>query len=201
MHDTAVIALKLTDEVPVLEADYIGADKGALFLAGQGIRMRFAVGDFDSVEEKDLAMIREYADEVIRLNPVKNDSDSESAVRHCLACGYRKIIVCGPFGGRIDHAYVNLRLASLFPGTVELRDSRNRVICCGEGKWEFGSSYRYISFFADPEAEVTLKGMKYPLQHTLLTADDIYTLSNEITGDIGEIIVHRGRIIVMQCRD
>ena len=201
MRDTALIALKLTDYLPDTEGDYIGADKGALYLAKRKIRMVFAVGDFDSVTADEMILIRQYADEVIQLSPQKDDSDSESAVRHCLERGYKKIILCGCFGGRIDHTYVNLCLAEKYPGTVVLQDRRNKVVCCEEGSRIFGKDYSYISFFARTEAVVSLRGMKYPLEERKITADDIYTLSNEIEGETGEIIVHSGKIIVMQCRD
>ena len=44
-----IIACKLTDEITPEDCDYIGVDKGALFLARQGIHMVCAIGEFDSV--------------------------------------------------------------------------------------------------------------------------------------------------------
>lgn len=201
MRNTAVIALKLAENIPAAEADYFGADKGALACVRQGIRMKAAVGDFDSVSEEEKERIRLGADEMIRLNPDKNDSDSEAAVTYCLRKGYKKIILCGAFGGRIDHTYVNLRLAAKYPGIVEAADDQNRVTACGEGEWVFEADYPYLSLFAPQRAVVSLEGMKYPLRNREITSDDLYTLSNEVTGSRGKIIVHSGLVMVMQCRD
>ena len=54
MPGNCVIALKLCDGLPDIEAEYIGADAGALWLAKKGIGMKLAVGDFDSVAEEDM---------------------------------------------------------------------------------------------------------------------------------------------------
>lgn len=199
---TAVIALKLTDELPEIEADWIGADKGALVLARKNVRMKLAIGDFDSVEEEDIAVVREYADEVIRLNPIKDDSDSEAALNVAFERGYEQIWMTGALGGRFDHEYVNMKLALRYPGKVILFDGRNRIMALGEGVHEISKDdYAYISFFAQPEAEISLKGFFYPLDHRTITENDLYTLSNEITAEKGIVEIHRGTVLLVQCRD
>ena len=76
-----LIALKLADQLPAEKADLIGCDKGALTLAQQHRHMVCAVGDFDSVREEDISLIAQWCDQIIRLNPIKDDSDSEHAVK------------------------------------------------------------------------------------------------------------------------
>ena len=44
--------------IPETDADLIGVDRGALILAEAGKRMKLALGDFDSVAEGDLDLIR-----------------------------------------------------------------------------------------------------------------------------------------------
>ena len=102
------IALKLIEDVVKEDCDYIGADKGALTLAKLHIPMKLAIGDFDSIEKKDLACIKQYADEIIQLNPIKDDSDSLCALNEAIKRGYDEIDMLGAFGGRMDHSYYNL---------------------------------------------------------------------------------------------
>lgn len=198
----AVIALKLADSLPSVEGDYIGADKGALYLAQKGIQMKLAIGDFDSVQESDISMIRKHTDELIRLNPVKDDSDSEAAILAALERGYDEIWLCGATGGRMDHSLVNVRLAMKYPGKVWLYDDQNLIytLCKGTHRIEKGD-YEYISFFTEEGAEVTLDGFKYPLQDRKLKQTDLYTVSNEILKDAGTVKVKDGIVLVMQCRD
>ena len=46
-----------------------------------------------------------------------------------------------------------------------------------------------------------VNGFKYELDHRVLTEKDLYGLSNELTGDSGEIFVHRGAVLVVQTND
>ena len=199
---TAVIALKLTKSVPRIHADYIGADKGALTLASAGIRMKLAVGDFDSVKPEDLDLIRHMSEKTVVLNPIKDDSDSESAISHVKALGYERIILCGALGGRADHTLVNLRLVYENPQRVSILDEQNDISAYGPGRYEIEKGkYPYISFFTFEEAVISLENMKYPLEKRKITARDLYTLSNEILSGKGVLMVHSGKVLVIQLAD
>lgn len=199
---TAVIALKLTKSVPRIHADYIGADKGALMLASKGIRMKLAVGDFDSVKPEDLDLIQRMSEKTVILNPVKDDSDSESAIHHVKALGYDHIILCGALGGRADHTLVNLRLVYENPQSVSINDEQNFISSYGAGRYEIEKGeYRYISFFTFGEAVISLENMKYPLSERKITSRDLYTLSNEIVSEKGVLTVHSGKVLVIQSND
>ena len=202
MPVNAVIALKLTEDLPDIEADYIGADAGALILADRGIHMKAAIGDFDSVHPEDMEKIRSSADEVVILNVIKNDTDCEAAVTYAIKQGYEKIYVVCRMGGRMDHTYVNFRLALKYPGRVILYDNQNRIEAYEKGRYVLKKeNYRYLSVFADTKACITLSGMKYPLENRTITSDDIYTVSNEILAEEGILEVHEGKVLLMQCRD
>lgn len=197
-----LIALKLADQLPAEKADLIGCDKGALTLAQQHRHMVCAVGDFDSVREDDISLIAQWCDQIIRLNPIKDDSDSEHAVKTAIDLGYDHIVMCGAFGGRADHALVNLRLLWKYKDCLELWDAENDAYVIGPGRYEIRKNgYDYISFFTWEDAAVTLSGFKYPLTDRTLTPSDLYTVSNEILKDEGIVEVKRGHVMVLQCKD
>ena len=197
------MVLKLADHLPQFrDVDYIGADKGALFLARKKIRMAFAIGDFDSVSENERGLIELYSDEVIALNPVKNNSDSEAAVDEAIRRGYRRIYIAGATGGRLDHEIVNIRLCWKYPDRVILFDDKNYTRALGEGAHRINKNgYQYLSLFAENECEISLNGFKYELDHRVITERDLYGLSNEILGETGEIYVHRGSVLTVQTND
>ena len=202
MKDKCIIALKRAEVVPEENADYIGADRGALVLADQGIRMVLAVGDFDSVTAEELERIKAYADEVVVLNCIKDDSDSEHAVREAVSRGYTDIVLYGALGGRLDHEYVNLQLAVQFAGVLTLADSRNRIKAYKKGSWRFpAGKSKYFSVFACEPSCISLQGMKYGLDHRELKPEDLYGLSNEITGEEGILTVHAGTVLVFLSED
>ena len=198
-----VVVLKLADHLPKLnDVDYIGADKGALFLARKKQRMVFAIGDFDSVSDNEQGWIELYSDEVISLNTVKNNSDSEAAVDEAIRRGYRMIYIVGATGGRIDHEIVNIRLCMKYPDRVVLFDEKNYMRALGEGPHRIHKNgYRYLSIFAQNECEISVNGFKYELDHRIFTEKDLYGLSNEIIGETGEIYVHRGSVLIAQTND
>ena len=202
MHD-CVIFQKLADQIPdIPDTDYIGVDKGALFLARKKARMSFSIGDFDSVSANERGRIDLYSDEVIALNPVKKNSDSEAAVDEAIRRGYRMIYIVGAMGGRIDHEIVNIRLCWKYPDRVVLLNDLNRVVALGEGPHRVSKQgYQYISLFAERECEVSLNGFRYELDHRILRETDLYGLSNELLGERGEIYVHRGDVLVVQTND
>ena len=201
METSVAIILKRCESIPTAE-NYIGVDKGALTLARNGKRMLVAIGDFDSVEESDLAYIKEYSDTLIQLNPIKDDTDSEAAVMYAIEKGYQKIHLYGGLGGRLDHAMINLRLVSRFPETVYLHDQNNFIFSIGKGVHSIDKrDYTYISFFTENEATISLEGLKYPLDKQQLTNKDTYTTSNEILEDRGIVTVHAGQVTVIQSKD
>ena len=201
METSVAIILKRCESIPTAE-NYIGVDKGALTLARNGKRMLLAIGDFDSVEESDLAYIKEYSDMLIQLNPIKDDTDSEAAVMYAIEKGYQKIHLYGGLGGRLDHAMINLRLVSRFPETIYLHDQNNFIYSLAEGVHSIDKrDYTYISFFTEDEATISLEGLKYPLDKQQLTNKDTYTTSNEILEDRGIVTVHAGKVTVIQSKD
>ncbi len=198
----AICVLTLADVLPAVEGDYIGVDRGALILARQGIHMKCAIGDFDSVEPSDLSLIQSDTDEFIQLNPIKDDSDSEAAITYALQKGYDEIWFVGATGGRMDHAFVNLKIAEKYPGCVKLFDQQNLIYCLPVGTYTIQKNqYPYISFFTTTKATISLQGFKYPLHERTITYQDCYTLSNEILKQTGTLTITKGIVLVMQCKD
>lgn len=199
---TAVIALKLTAGIPACHADYIGVDSGTLALIKQGIPVKLAIGDFDSVDAQEMKLIEDHSEEIIRLNPIKNDTDSEAAMHAAFERGYDHIIFLGALGGRADHAIVNLRLAYQHPLAISLLDDDNLITAFAEGTYVIKKeNYTYISFFTEDEAEISLQNFKYSLDHCVINSRDLYTVSNELTEDTGILSVHRGIVLMVQAKD
>ncbi len=199
---TALVALKDVEPYLQLKGDWFGADRGSYLLAENNVHMKCAIGDFDSVSDEEFSKIQKYSDEVIRLNPVKDDSDCEHVVTEAIRRGYDKVVICSPFGGRLDHSYVNLKLAIKYPGIVKLIDQQNVIYALSSGVYEIEKNgYTYISFFTEDKATISLEGFAYSLEEREITYRDIYTVSNEILLKKGKLTIHKGVVLVMQCKD
>lgn len=202
MNKNCIIALKLTSTIPYIkEYDYIGVDKGALTLANQHIRMVEAIGDFDSIEKEDIQIIRKYAGSVEELNPIKDDSDSEHAIKKAIALGYESILVYGGLGGRIDHEIVNIRLCEEYPNRITFIDEENKLTALHEGEYVFYKEYQYISVFACCTSIISWENTKYLLDHKELEVNNLLGLSNEIEKEPAKLIVHSGKVLVVESND
>lgn len=63
------------------EVDFwIGADRGALYLAEHGITIDIALGDFDSVTKREYAIIEKHAELFDKYPVMKNQTDLEIAI-------------------------------------------------------------------------------------------------------------------------
>ena len=92
----------------------IGADKGVIFCHKNQIMPTHIVGDFDSAGETEYEYFQKNTDVPIkRLNPVKDYTDTDVALRLALELGAEEITILGGTGARIDHTAANVRILFL----------------------------------------------------------------------------------------
>ena len=90
------------------QGDYvIAADLGFDSLMAYGVNPDLAVGDFDSLGH------RPNHPNVIQLPAEKDDTDMVYALRKGLELGYRRFVMLGGVGGRLEHTLGNLQLLDL----------------------------------------------------------------------------------------
>jgi len=179
----------------------IAADGGYENLRRHGIKADLVVGDFDS-----LGFVPE-GENIVKHQPEKDDTDTMLAIREGLSRGYKKFIIYGGLGGRLDHTYANIQaLVYLAENGAEgyLSDGSFTVTVLKNGKIEFDSSEKgVISVFCvgDRAEGVSIRGLKYTLENAVLKSDMPLGVSNEFLGEDSEIEVENGKLIVMYGTD
>lgn len=202
MESVALLILPNTTFIPRGDFDYIGVDRGSIVAFKNNLKCAFCIGDYDSCDEEELSLIRDYCDDVITLNKVKDDTDSEAAILECLKRNYEEIWILDNGAKRIDHNIVNLRLVYKYPLKVFLINDNNRVFALDDGDYTIAkSNYSYLSLFSNDKVCISLEGVKYPLDNVTLTNKDIYAISNEIENELADISVNDGRILIIQSKD
>lgn len=202
MLKRVLLVANLAEEIPVLDMDYVGIDRGALRLAEQGIHMKFAIGDFDSISDAERKLVAAFAEEVIQLNPMKDASDSQIAIEECIDRGYESGIFYGALGKRLDHQYVNQKLCMLDTFDCTCIDSFNKMYSLNKGSHTIDKlDYTYCSFFAVDDAVITLEGFKYPLNEYFISTKNLIGLSNEILDKDAVIHVLQGKVLCIQSKD
>lgn len=187
---------------------FIGVDRGSLFLIEQGIRPDLVVGDFDSVSEKELALIYSQSKEVLQVQPEKDDTDLELAVKAVFArYPQGEVTIFGAFGGRLDHTLANIFLPSnpeIVPYMQQIRlcNAQNQLCYCPQGRHEIKqvAGMNYLAFMPADNSQLTIEGAKYPLNESNYFFKKVYA-SNEFIGEPVFLECQSGYVIVIYSKD
>ncbi len=199
MKGVIVVGNNLSSPLAKMEcsgAFVIGADKGAFYCYKNSIPMDIAVGDFDSLSEKEVAHICSFAKKVVKLNPVKNDTDTAHALSLLQGCD-EITILGGIQGKRIEHFLAILDLLAS-DSRVCLKDDSSSLQTLSPGEYVFEKgSYQFFSVFAVEESLLTLEGFAYPLKDYVLKRLNPLGVSNQIQGDKARVILKKGKLLVV----
>ena len=153
-------------------------------------------------------MEKDKKTEILRLNPIKDDTDTEFVIREAIRRGATSITVLGGTGTRLDHVMGNVHLLGIGLGCnveIELVDAHNRVRMISselvlEREKQFGDFVSILPFAGDAKG-VTLKGFKYPLDKAVVKSFSSLGISNEIVEDKAVVQVEEGVLLVIESRD
>ncbi len=181
--------------IKIEDSDYIIAvDQAVSDCYKQRIKMDLAVGDFDSL--KNEALLKKL--NVIRLNPVKDVTDTYQALVEAHKKNPDDILMIGGIGGsRIEHFMVHLMFFNEFPNLM-IKNDDSTIRLLNPGSYRIKQDERFISLFAYPIAKISLRDFKYELDHYMLKTYDPLCVSNEILKEEAIITVHDGKVIMVQ---
>jgi thiamine pyrophosphokinase len=187
---------------------YVGADRGALFLVQQGIIPDISMGDFDSVNEAELIIIRHNSKEFIACDPVMKDlSDTEMAFSWAMDQNPDEIVLYGAIGTRFDHSLANIHLLSLAVHKqihCTIVDSHNRLRLINQSiTLKKSAAYSHVSLlpFTSQVTGITLEGFQYPLKEATLTIGQSLGVSNRLVEPSGHIQIKQGQLLVIESKD
>ena len=176
----------------------MAADQGYTRLRELGLTPQITVGDFDSLGYCP------PGNGVITLPREKDDSDLSYALKLALRQGYRRFLLPGTLGGRLDHSLCNLQLLAWLNtqgalGVMTGGGWAAAALTDGSLTLSGATPGGLISIFSgDGAAEnVTLLGLKYPLSGYRMASTCPIGLSNEFTALPARISVERGTLLLL----
>ena len=186
---------RLAREAPLV----LAADGGANALARLGVRPDTVVGDLDSIEADTKSWIGE---ERLFHHPDQDKTDFDKALTFAFEnLGIDRLTVLGALGNRLDHTIGNLGILA--------REARgSNLMLVTEKEWVLatatpadleanpGETWSFWTF--DPGVQVTLEGVRWPVENAPLTVGDHPSISNEATGTMVRVLPKGGAVIV--CR-
>lgn len=190
------------------QADIImAADGGWKTLTEAGIKPDLVLGDYDSLSDQDYQVMTKSGVAYQTFDSEKDFTDMEAAIRTMVQKGATTITLVGAIGSRFDHSLANIFMLKRYKEkgvTIVIEDDYNRikVLCAGEEATLRSKAPWYYSFLAlDPQgAVISLKEMKYNLDHAQLDYGSTLGISNEVEGE-GRARVHSGAVLMVRARD
>ena len=185
----------------------ISCDKGYEYSVKAGIKSDVLISDFDSYNgEVDKAVLIE------RHPSVKNDTDTQLAVRYAMEAGFNKLDILFALGGRNDHEYANYQTgvyAAKRGALVRLLSMDQDIIFLPEKTGDFSlepvEGYCFSVFSATEKSTgVYIKNAAYELEDAVLTFDsaDFTGQSNEFLNSNEPVMISadKGILIIMRCK-
>ncbi len=195
----------------IIEADpgcVIAADRGLEACVALSIKPQYVIGDFDSVSAQTKSFFDSWDGEVTRLNPIKDDTDTEAALQLAFEKTEGDIVILGGTGSRLDHVLANISILGQgfeHGREVLLLDAHNRIRliqkeCFIKRDEQFG---KFVSLFPinGSVRGVTLEGFYYPLTNATMEGYTSLGVSNEIVEKEARIKIDQGTLIMIESRD
>lgn len=182
-----------------LDSYVIGVDKGALLCLNNNVKMDIAIGDFDSISKSELELLYKET-EVIKLNPIKDETDTSEALEYCN--GYDDITILGGImGDRIEHFYANLLLLEK-NNKIKIKDNNSLIFTTSNDINLKKDVYKYISIFSLEDSTIlSLEGFKYNLDSYHMKRLDPLGVSNEVIEAEAKIKIASGRVLIILSKD
>ena len=174
----------------------IAVDGGYKVLCENNIKTNYFFGDFDSLEETEIA-----CDNVKKYSSIKDKSDFELAIDYLVQelkiNKNDKVLVYNSTGGRLDHFYGILNVVVKYKEFhIEVIDKYNRIFISDLKMNLKKNEYKYISFYSiNNDTIISLEGFKYNIKEYSLKNNDNLCLSNEIT-EVGHLDSNKKVLII-----
>lgn len=177
----------------------IAADGGYKTAKRFNLRIDAFVGDLDSND------ISPDCADVTVLPREKDFGDVHTAALKALDLNCDTFYLVGCSGGRADHYIANISLLEMIckkGASAVLLDEHNEIRYIENKKVTVATKKKYVSLLPLDEKieDVTLKGLKYPLNGATLYRDNPIGISNEVVEDSATVYI-KGKALLIFSED
>lgn len=187
----------------------IAVDNGLKILNEINIKPNHIVGDFDTVKSEILDLYKsDTSIKIHRFNPIKDNTDTDIAIRLAVELKSDEIIILGAIGTRIDHLLGNIHvLKYALDNNIECKiiDENNEIQLINKTtiikKKEITKKYISLIPLTEKVENINLKGFKYELENGTLTMGSSLGISNEVIAEEAIIEFNNGILIMINSKD
>ena len=205
MHKTALIlgngeppSRELLNQLIGGDTLLLCADGGADTARRYNLVPDYIVGDLDSISRESSAGVDPT--HIIRVDADNTGTDIQKVLRHAVDLGISEAVLLGFTGRRTDHLLWNLSVFKTFAEQIALRivDEYCDLRLIGQRIRFRATIGQKISLcpLNGPVEGITTTGLKFTLQNESLVPGLRDGISNEVVGDIVEIEIERGDLLL-----
>jgi thiamine pyrophosphokinase len=200
MNDGAAVQRVLASAPDAL---VIAADGGARIARYFGLKVDIVVGDLDSLDTREVAILEQDGVEIQRHPPEKNETDLELALMLAVEKGISWVRVIGALGGRLDQMLSNvylLALPALAGLDVRLVAGKEEAWLAQAGETVIdgvkGDTVSLIPLSGVVEG-VETQGLYYPLRHETLRFGPARGVSNVMVTERAQVRLQTGTLLIV----
>lgn len=173
------------------------ADRGIEICFDAGFKPELLCGDADSAAPAYLQKAKDEKIKALLFNPAKDDTDLQLLLNNLPLKS--NLLITGIWGGRFDHMYSNVfsllayKQKSGVP--VIMADEAEVMVLLTSGEsLEFTpqQDFTALSLLPLTDSNVSISGVRWPLEKAPLLQNNPYAVSNEITADVVKVKCHGG---------
>ncbi|MEE0945170.1 MAG: thiamine diphosphokinase [Clostridia bacterium] len=177
----------------------LAADSGLEHLIKMGLEPDIMIGDMDSVKSEVLGK------EIIRLEVIKDETDTEAAMRVAIERGADEILLLGAMGSRKDHSLANVLLLKRLNDLkikASVVDEKNEIYYLDKSITINGNMGDTVSILPLSDIEgISTEGLFYRLDNDALCMGTSRGVSNVMLHSECRITVRKGNALVIRSRD
>jgi thiamine pyrophosphokinase len=180
----------------------IAADSGANAANLLQLKPDYIIGDFDSIDPKTVAVLKEKNSEFVRFPREKDATDTELAIDFAIKKGATAItLLGGTAGDRIDHVLANVLLASRYQIPLFFVDA-DSILWLARGPKEEIINGRIDDLLSliplSQKVEgIRTTGLQYSLKNELLEQGTSRGISNVFTKKKAIVQWEKGQLLII----
>lgn len=191
-----------------IDGEWIGVDRGNLWLIEKGKDPVIAIGDFDSMSSDEQKIVSSHVIDIRTFDPHKDYTDTQLALTIADQELNADIInIYGATGGRIDHFISNFLMAtepkykSIVP-KLRIIDKQNTITYYtpGDGKVIKEANKHYLAFIPLNKMNLSIYDAEYTLDNHFVPRAFAYS-SNQFVTDECNFWFDEGILCVIQSKD
>ncbi|UQS85330.1 thiamine diphosphokinase [Apilactobacillus apisilvae] len=191
-----------------INGKWIGVDRGSLRLIKLGITPAIAIGDYDSISNDELELVKSKVSDLRTFNSHKDYTDTQLALKIADEELNADVInIYGATGGRLDHFLSNFLMITdpeynNIVNKIKIIDAQNTISYYLPGSYKIKkeSDKKYLAYIPLNSMKLTLSESKYTLDNYQVPSPISFS-SNEFIGNYAKFKFDCGILCVIQSKD